>query len=228
MAATFDVAAEVSGSAVTTLTTPSFTNANVADRFLTLEIEDRNNGSITSVGAAGGTPTSSGTPAANGATRVSVYQLTAPATGSQTATFTGNGSFGDNAQIVLGVKVYNGVDQTTPLADYTTATGTDAAPTVTVPNVTANDLVSDACCHRNLDGAVGADQTERYRELDFGGGSTQLGSAGGVMSWASSESLAWSIAAWRVVGASAGGRTTRNTRTMNLGMNLGMNLWGGA
>lgn len=97
---------------------------------------------------------------------------------------------------VLGVITMTGVHQTTPCGTPVTASGSGAssAPTVTVGSVGADDLVVAGLMEIDRDfesaiGAVGADQTEQWRvntpsNGQYAAGSTQLGSAGGIMSWA--------------------------------------------
>lgn len=127
------------------------------------------------------------------------YRLAAQATGAQTVTSTLSGAAEDNG---LGVISMTGVDQTTPVGTAVTASGVSTTPSVTVGSVGTDDLVVDGCMTAYGDGVtqtVGADQTSRFAELLFWNGShltgsSQLGSAGGVMSWTTS-SRAWLIGA---------------------------------
>lgn len=116
------------------------------------------------------------------------YRLAGIATGAQTVTST----IVDTTPFThfLGVISMTDVDQTTPVGTPVSATGTLSPATVTVGSVGADDLVVD---NLMLGGAlaapaIGADQTQRYTESEApnggeGRGSTQPGTAGGVMSW---------------------------------------------
>ena len=130
------------------------------------------------------------------------YRLAAPATGAQTVTST----IQDATPFThfLGLISMTGVDQTTPVGTPVSATGTDTAPTVTVASVGADDLVVDNLMVGGSLGTVtiGADQTERWSQSEGpntgeGRGSTQLGTAGGVMSWTLGATPvdAWAIGA---------------------------------
>ena len=88
---------------------------------------------------------------------------------------------------VVGVITMTGVHQSTPVGTAVTAASTGIQPTVTVASVGTNDLVVDSIFSNIVTTTTeGADQTVRYTEnidTDQFRGSTQLGSAGGVMSW---------------------------------------------
>src|SRR3990172_2120953 len=90
---------------------------------------------------------------------------------------------------VIGVQSMTGVDQTTPVGTAVTSIEDTASPiTVTVADVGTDDMVVDIVALNNCSGiTIGADQTERWAEVPNASndirGSTQPGSAGGVMSW---------------------------------------------
>lgn len=196
---TRDNSVKVSGSSVTTLTTASFTVSASANRVVAY-IADRGDGALTSVTACGVSLAEVGTPVNVGARRVHIYTGTGPSSGSQTGTLNGNGSYGDNGNVWMTVVTY--IDAGTP-ADYTTASGTSNAPSVTVPNIVSDDLVVDVTIHLDL-GSAGANQTAVQNDATAGH-SEQSGAAGGVMSWAANDSLNWVSAGMRIPHAGGGG-----------------------
>ena len=129
------------------------------------------------------------------------YRFHNQATASQTVTSTVPGTPDEHA---LGVISMTGVDQTTPVGTPVSATGTTSPATVTVGSVSADDMVVDSM-YTLFGGApsIGADQTQRYAEDLIGSagdeiylkGSTQPGSAGGVMSWSNDGTADWGIGA---------------------------------
>jgi len=140
------------------------------------------------------------------------YSLAGQATGAQTVTST----VAVNNEHALGVMSFTGVDQTTPVGTPATATGTASPATVPVGGVGADDLVVDNL-HSLFGGApgIGADQTQRYAQDVYGDagdqqylkGSTQPGTAGGVMSWTNDGTAEWGIGAVAFKAAAAGGGT---------------------
>lgn len=130
------------------------------------------------------------------------YTMVAPATGAQTVTATLNTA--SPAFQSLGVISMTGVDQTTPVGTANTASGDGgggaATPSVTVASVGSDDMVADNVWYIWVsDASAGTDQTQRYN-TDYGGqrfsrGSTQPGSAGGVMSWTGGTMYNWIIGA---------------------------------
>lgn len=124
------------------------------------------------------------------------YTLAGQATGAQTVTNTLVAT-GPNHHI-LGVISMTGVDQVTPVGTPNTAQGTTNTATVTVASVGASDMVVDNLYKASTALTVGADQTLRYSQGasgTIGAGSTQLGSAGGVMSWSLGTTDTWYIGA---------------------------------
>lgn len=110
-------------------------------------------------------------------------------TGSQTVTATVTeaippGTFG------AGVMTLTGVNQTTSVGTAVTASGPSGTttPSVTVGSVGSDDLVVDVCFAFVASGGLtaGADQTDRWAQQTSTvcfSGSTQAGTAGGVMSY---------------------------------------------
>lgn len=136
------------------------------------------------------------------------YALVAPATGAQTVTATA----ADATPEEQGISVISmtGVHQATPTGTAVTATGTSAAPSVTVSAPAADSLVVDNLITEAMPrDTVGANQTERTSpggtDFLFQYGSTQLGSSGGVMSWTLVTTSGWRIGAVEFKAAGAGG-----------------------
>lgn len=155
------------------------------------------------------------------------------------ATASGSGNvvvtMSDTCNLVVGSVGVTGCDQTTPISntaqnhDWTFA---DAAPTVTCTTA-AGELVMDCLDGYSTDvvATVGADQTSRWNthplagvNIPIGAGSTQLGSAGGVMSWSLDAAKAWTILAMSFKAAAAGGRTSKNIHPWTLGVQVGMGI----
>lgn len=139
------------------------------------------------------------------------------ATGAQTVTSTLAGA--PDGEHILGVITMTGVDGTTPVGTPQTASGTTSPATVTVTGVGADDLVVDNLTLVGDNPTIGADQTERYTEI--GGvyglrqrGSTQPGTAGGVMSWTFIDD-AWTLGA---VAFKPTGAAPAAGRASNLGL----------
>jgi hypothetical protein len=164
---------------------------------------------ITAATYGGAAMTQSGTLSDGSAgVRVSIYHYIAPATSSQTIQF----DFSTAAYGCAGSVSFTGVDQTTPTgtAATNTAAGTTSV-TVTAGGVAADDMVLD--CVKDYTGipVVGADQTERWNGNDgtfgeYAAGSTQLGTAGGAMSWTRTPAPDnWTIVAVAIKAAAAGG-----------------------
>ncbi len=158
------------------------------------------------------------------------YAYIAPGTTQQTVTQTWASTPSSKA---LGVISMTGVHQTTGWGTAATGTGTSGIPTVTVGSIGADDLVVDNLMEEDWNSGgqrtVGADQTERYDENSMGGfdahcqGSSQPGTAGGVMSWSTRAAISpWILGAIAFKPSVAGGRTTKNTRGSPLGMEIGM------
>ena len=101
-----------------------------------------------------------------------------------------------------GVSIYTGVDSRTPFGTAMGAQGTSTTASVTV-GTASGELIVDVACLATSSATLTqvADQTERWNDTLGGVGgvrgaaSTQLGSAGGVMSWTVGSSQNWAIAA---------------------------------
>lgn len=209
----YDNYATVNGNAVGSLTTPSFTVGSGSNRAAVAMVNWVQTGiTISSVTGAGGTWTSAGARANNGSACGQIYKTAAPSSGSQTVTVNFSDTWG--SQQVLVAVTASDVDQTTPTADYTSATGTSTTPSVTVPNVGSSDLILDICMMPG-GGAetIGADQTLIHNDTTYTTVvSRQAGTAGGAMSWTNEFSTSWVTVALRLVNAAGG---TNYTRTLS-------------
>ena len=147
------------------------------------------------------------------------YSIVAPATTAQTVTATL--SIINPVTHVLGVISLTGVHQTTPVGTAATSTGTATSGSVTVGSVGADDLVVDALITNDAE-TVGADQTGRWDRINGfveGVGSTQPGTAGGVMSWSwgSSKNFALGAMAFKPAAGAASVVTPRSFALLGVG-----------
>jgi hypothetical protein len=131
----------------------------------------------------------------NGAdTRIYIYRLLNPTSGTATISVVLNGAPGKGASV--GAIDYSGVDQSTPLGTFASATGSSASPTLNVFSA-SGQLVFDVLSVRQTTAlTAGAGQTERW---DFasseirGGASTESATAATTtMSWTSGNGK-WAI-----------------------------------
>ena len=143
-----------------------------------------------------------------------IWYLAAPATGAHNAVITLAASATD--QFTWGFIVASNVNQATPLrtaASSAATSGTSASDTVA--GLGTGDLVIDVV---SIDAGshaatVGADQTQRWNQENgtannTGAGSTQLASAGGVMSWTWTTSAPYAHMATAFIDVAAGGGPT--------------------
>lgn len=126
--------------------------------------------------------------------------------GAQSVVSTLAGSPSDNH--FLHVLTMTEVHQTTPVGTPVTGSGSTSPATVTVGSVGADDLVVDSVYCIDQTPTAGADQTQRSNQAGVFGAvskaSSQLGSAGGVMSWTFTNTL-WNLGAIAFKPAAAGG-----------------------
>lgn len=204
----FDASVSVSGNAVGSLTTASFTLSSSDNRAFVIAVGGRQTGitvSSTTCGTVGGT--SAGARATTGSIWDHMWYGVNPSSGSQTGACTFNDTWGNN--LTLCVCTFTGVDQSTPVADYNSAAATGTAVSLTVANAGATDLVVDGVyTYEGGTLTVGADQTSRITASNGNGNaaqSTQAGSAGGVMTWTNGLSCAWTQTGIRLIEAAGGG-----------------------
>ncbi len=144
----------------------------------------------------------------NGDVFTQLFRLVAPATGSNTIAITMTGAV--DQTLTGGGVSFTGVDQTTPLGTWASATGNSQTASVNVSSAT-DDIVVDHVSDASLALSVGAGQTERYNVSDDGGtavpggaGSTEAGATTVTMSWSIALlSIGWAIGGVSVKAASA-------------------------
>lgn len=132
-------------------------------------------------------------------TRVEIWRLVAPNTGTHDViiTFDKNMSYG----AVAGVMTFTEVNQTTPLGAFVSATGFSAGPATVDVSSATNELVFDTvACETCTSLTVGGGQTEYWnltQNSDFvmGAGSTEPGAATVTMSWTLGSADYWAIGA---------------------------------
>jgi hypothetical protein len=136
--------------------------------------------------------------------RMWIYKLVAPASGTANLIVTFEVSM-KGAEV--GVVTFTGVDQTTPLGTFVSASGTSATASVNVSSDTA-ELVFDTC-HYGGTGTmtVGGGQIEQWNltgeTYSHTSGSIKPGAATVPMSWSLSTSDTWAIGAVPIKPASA-------------------------
>jgi len=130
--------------------------------------------------------------------RMEIWGLAPPATGTNNVVVTFSAK--PNAATV-GVTTFTGVDQSTPLGTFASATGDSTDASVDVSSA-AGQLVFDTLVVESVDDldlVPGAGQTERwdlYRsKAANGGGSTEAGASTVTMSWSWSPADKWAIGA---------------------------------
>lgn len=163
----------------------------------------------------------------NGSRHVRVFRLVAPATGTNTLEFTWGGA---SRQFTGIAASFTGVDQVDPDDAQVLSDGGAGVTTLTRSVTSAvGDMVMD--CIVISTGAitnfqVSEGNTEINQHVAVGTGlngqgcSYEAGAASVTVGWTWTETISAVQWAWNI-NASAGGRTTKNTRSAPLGMNIG-------
>jgi hypothetical protein len=139
--------------------------------------------------------------------RVEIWRLIAPDTGTHDVVVTFSDNLDETAKV--GVTTFTGVHQTTPLGTFAGANGYSLGPATVDVSSATNELVFDTvgCPRVGSTGCqsltVGAGQTQRWLEQQAdgfgyrGGGSTEPGAATVTMSWTigGTASSPWAIGA---------------------------------
>jgi hypothetical protein len=152
----------------------------------------------------------------DGGDGIYIYRLINPPSGAHTVyvDYSSSPAWGS----VVGVVTFTGVDQSTPLGGFASATGDSKYPTVVVSSA-AGDLVFDTFMEAwGPRGAwVGDNQTQRWRvghnEDWVGGGSTEPGAGSVTMSWELNYHSPWAIGAVSVKAAPEATSTPAATNT---------------
>src|SRR5438128_11903021 len=148
---------------------------------------------VTSVTYAGSTMTSAGSAVNAGNAGAEIFYLVAPAVGSNTVSVTLSGSANS---LVGGAVTLTGVNQTTPLGIFASATGSSITPSVTVTSNTGETVVDTVSLTSSGAMTVNGTQTQQWQAgtSGRGAGSTKPGAPSPTMSWASGN-FAWAIGA---------------------------------
>jgi uncharacterized repeat protein (TIGR01451 family) len=225
--------ATTTGSSQTGDVTVSHTTGSDANRLMLVGISWKpdSNQNITSVTYGGVGLTQLGHVLGNDH-RVAIYYLVNPA--SVTANVVVDFASGHKGAFV-GVSTYSGVDQTTPLGTFNSATGDSTTASVNIASA-PNDLVFDTVTkEKNGDLIVGANQIQRWNSNANvnevrGAGSTELATAASTtMSWTLTAQKKWVIAGVAIKpAAGGGGGTSTATFTQAPGMTSEFHMPSGA
>jgi hypothetical protein len=130
--------------------------------------------------------------------KIWIYKLVAPATGTHDVVV----SFSTlpDQGCVVGVETFTGVDQTTPLGTFASASAnTGDTPTVDVSSATGELVFDTLWSYSGYTATVGAGQTQQWNTTcapyTRGSGSTEAGASTVTMSWTISNSYHWAIGA---------------------------------
>src|SRR5437667_7571975 len=148
---------------------------------------------VTSVTYGVQTMTSAGSAVNAGNAGAQIFYLVAPAVGSNTVTVTLSGSANS---LVGGAVTLTGVNQTTPLGIFASATGSSTTPSVTVTSNTGETVIDTVSLTSSGAMTVSGGQTQQWQAgtSGRGAGSTKPGASSPTMSWASGN-FAWAIGA---------------------------------
>ena len=129
-------------------------------------------------------------------TRVYIYRLIAPPTGSNTLDVTWSGALSQGA--VVGAITYTGVNQTTPTGTFASASGNNSSPSVTVTGATGRLMFGVASGQTTSAYTVTGGGTQLWGSIPFSGqtaGNAQSrpGAASVNMTWSGSNSR-WAAA----------------------------------
>lgn len=158
-----------------------------------------------------------------GSTQARMFGLIAPTAGANNVVVTL--ATGTSEALIVGVRSWSGVDQTTPVRGgaATAATGTSTTPTVTVTSAVGEvvcDVIAFAAAQTYV--STGAGQTLDYSDADAGvnfrrgAGSHEAGAASVVMDHTISASGVWaSLGCSLMPAAGGGGGSTQPPRSMH-------------
>src|SRR5881296_515947 len=163
-----------------------------ANRLLIVGVTDDNNRGVPSATYNAVAMTAIGSKS-NGNLLVSMFRMVNPPSGTFAVKVTWGG--GNNVGEV-GAISFTGVDQTTPLGTFVTASASTTTPTVNVTSA-AGELVVDTVGATGGTLTVDASQAQRWNltQTVRGGGSTEAGAATVTMSWSLGTSNAWATIA---------------------------------
>lgn len=179
------------------------------NRLLLVGISQKNK-LVSSVTYGGVNMTLVGENVSSGGARMHIYMLLNPAVG--TANVVVNLSVNPDKGIAVSATTFTGVNQTTPLGTFNSASGNSNTATTTVSSA-ANELVYDVATFRNTTMTQAAGQTALYNintggEIDGAGASTKAGAASVTMTWNAPTNHEWAIGAVPIKPAPAIAYTT--------------------
>src|SRR3954463_1456168 len=187
-------AAKTSAASTTTATIASFNPGGASKRVLVVGLafgQGAPTGVTVTFGGVALT-LASGTSVTNGTAHTEIWYLTAPVTGAASivATWTGSHS------VVMGATAFNGADQTTPVTNGITATGSSTTPSVTITSASGDMTLNTAATLSATSPFLSA-PTRTQQWLDTtqaairSGGSTAAGAATVTHAWTAGSALAW-------------------------------------
>ena len=145
--------------------------------------------------------------------RAEIWRVINPTSGAGTVTVDGPTTL-NLVDVFIGVTTWTGVDQTTPLGTFVSASAVGGTTlTVDVTSATGELVHDTAFCEGDCS-AAGAGQTERWK-IDRGGGSTEAGASTVTMSWTQvvpPDDWAIGAASIKPVAAAATAGVTRKMR----------------
>jgi signal peptidase I len=190
----FDNASSTTGDRVSVLSWSHTVGAGLANRILVVGVTLDADHSVTGVTYAGTPLTSIGAQNdPDAATRVELWYLVAPQTGSNSVVVTLSGETNDD--IVAGATSWRAVHQSTPLGTAVFASGESDTASVDVTSAAGEVVVDVVASDRETVSADGG-QTEHWSAQPNklgGGGSSELGAASVTMSWTLGQSTFWAI-----------------------------------
>jgi hypothetical protein len=136
-------------------------------------------------------------------TRIELWAMPAPSTGTFNVVITTNGSSYNGATV--GVTTLTGVDQSTPLVNFTTASGSSSAAAVTVASQIGDVAYAAIHSHNGVSMTPGGGQTELFdvvNDQSNGGATVAAGAASVTNTWTVNNDD-WSAAAVSVRAAAA-------------------------
>ncbi len=174
----------------------SHTVASGTDRALFVEIAIGTTGTFASNVTYGGTALTLVGRSSSGTVPVEIWRLLNPAVGIADVVVT----LSAHTPIAAGATTYNGVNQTSPVRSFYSASGNSTNSSVTVADSAAGDLIIDvqSWAGQPPGGAVGAGQTLNWSQVNAfltGGSTSEPGAASVEMSGSFTASAQWVIGA---------------------------------
>jgi hypothetical protein len=154
---------------------------------------------------------------------VSLYYLINPDTGTHNVNVNFHSS-DEASDVIITANISNnsfaGVNQSVPIVQSGTATGSTSPITVTLSGTVTGNMILDTCIETTATLTVGANQTQKTNfpagtlgATQRQGSSVQDPADGGVMSWTESANKTWATYAMEV-GATAGASAEPNLLTL--------------